>query len=74
MQAASLYERKMLLDKLWRKITGVEPAGDRWRSHLDLKSSRPTGDDDLPLRKLMRSEDYSASPETSKLLRHVTDL
>ncbi|PQQ42294.1 hypothetical protein CE143_00615 [Photorhabdus luminescens] len=32
----------------WRKITGVEPARDRWRPHLDLKSSRPTGDDDLP--------------------------
>ncbi|NHB88232.1 hypothetical protein C5471_11120 [Photorhabdus tasmaniensis] len=35
-------------DKLWRKITGVEPARDHWRPHLDLKSSRPTGDDDLP--------------------------
>ncbi len=35
-------------EKLWRKITGVEPAEDRWRPHLDLKSSRPTGDDDLP--------------------------
>lgn len=33
----------------WRKITGVEPARDRWRPQLDLKSSRPTGDDDLPL-------------------------
>lgn len=35
-------------EELWRKITGVEPAKDRWRPHLDLKSSRPTGDDDLP--------------------------
>ncbi|ATM87938.1 hypothetical protein CRN74_18780 [Yersinia frederiksenii] len=35
-------------EELWRKITGVEPAEDRWRPHLDLKSSRPTGDDDLP--------------------------
>lgn len=32
----------------WRKITGVEPARDRWRPQLDLKSSRLTGDDDLP--------------------------
>ena len=36
------------LDKVWRKITGVEPARDRWRPQLDLKSSRLTGDDDLP--------------------------
>ncbi len=36
-------------DKEWRKITGVEPARDRWRPQLDLKSSRLTGDDDLPL-------------------------
>ncbi|EHM49909.1 hypothetical protein HMPREF0880_01426 [Yokenella regensburgei ATCC 43003] len=35
-------------DELWRKITGVEPARDRWRPQLDLKSSRLTGDDDLP--------------------------
>ncbi|ESJ51849.1 transposase, partial [Salmonella enterica subsp. enterica serovar London str. CFSAN001081] len=26
----------------------VEPARDRWRPQLDLKSSRLTGDDDLP--------------------------
>lgn len=32
----------------WRKITGVEPARGRWRSQLELKSSRLTGDDDLP--------------------------
>ncbi len=32
----------------WRKITGVEPARDRWRPQLDLKSSHLTGDDDLP--------------------------
>lgn len=41
----SWYYKKLLE---WRKITGVEPAKDRWRPHLDLKSSRPTGDDDLP--------------------------
>ena len=35
-------------EELWRKITGVEPARDRWRPQLDLKSSRLTGDDDLP--------------------------
>lgn len=29
-------------------ITGVEPARDRWRPQLDLKSSHLTGDDDLP--------------------------
>lgn len=34
--------------RFWRKITGVEPARDRWRPQLDLKSSRLTGDDDLP--------------------------
>lgn len=34
--------------RIWRKITGVEPARDRWRPQLDLKSSRLTGDDDLP--------------------------
>ncbi|RLY47280.1 transposase, partial [Escherichia coli] len=28
-------------------MTGVEPARDRWRPQLDLKSSRLTGDDDL---------------------------
>lgn len=38
-----------LEDADWRKITGVEPARDRWRPQLDLKSSRLTGDDDLPL-------------------------
>lgn len=32
----------------WRKITGVEPARERWRPQLDLKSSHLTGDDDLP--------------------------
>jgi hypothetical protein len=36
-------------DNLWRKITGVEPAQDRWRPQPDLKSGRPTGDEDLPL-------------------------
>ncbi len=35
-------------EELWRKITGVEPARDRWRPQLDLKSSHLTGDDDLP--------------------------
>lgn len=35
-------------DNLWRKITGVEPAQDRWRPQPDLKSGRPTGDEDLP--------------------------
>lgn len=35
-------------EQLWRKITGVEPARDRWRPQLDLKSSHLTGDDDLP--------------------------
>lgn len=35
-------------EAFWRKITGVEPARDRWRPQLDLKSSRLTGDDDLP--------------------------
>ncbi|PSN07292.1 transposase [Siccibacter turicensis] len=34
--------------RFWRKITGVEPARGRWRSQLELKSSRLTGDDDLP--------------------------
>ncbi len=34
--------------KFWRKITGVEPARERWRPQLDLKSSHLTGDDDLP--------------------------
>lgn len=34
--------------QFWRKITGVEPAQDRWRPQLDLKSSHLTGDDDLP--------------------------
>ncbi len=38
----------MAVEVLWRKITGVEPARDRWRPHLDLKSSRLTGDDELP--------------------------
>ena len=38
----------MVAEELWRKITGVEPARDRWRPQLDLKSSRLTGDDDLP--------------------------
>ncbi|KYQ98863.1 hypothetical protein AWY96_10190 [Serratia plymuthica] len=33
---------------IWRKITGVEPAQDRWRPQPDLKSGRPTGDEDLP--------------------------
>ncbi|OQS42631.1 hypothetical protein B0T39_06225 [Chromobacterium haemolyticum] len=32
----------------WRKRTGVEPARDRWRPHLILKTSRPTGDASLP--------------------------
>ncbi|OQS31382.1 hypothetical protein B0T45_22985 [Chromobacterium haemolyticum] len=31
-----------------RKRTGVEPARDRWRPHLILKTSRPTGDESLP--------------------------
>lgn len=35
-------------EQFWRKITGVEPARDRWRPQLDLKSSHLTGDDDLP--------------------------
>lgn len=35
-------------EEIWRKITGVEPARDRWRPQLDLKSSHLTGDDDLP--------------------------
>ncbi len=30
------------------EITGVEPARERWRPQLDLKSSHLTGDDDLP--------------------------
>ena len=38
----------MCSDNEWRKITGVEPARRRWRHQLDLKSSRLTGDDDLP--------------------------
>ena len=38
------------MEEFWRKITGVEPARDRWRPQLDLKSSRLTGDDDLPSR------------------------
>lgn len=38
----------MVTEEFWRKITGVEPARDRWRPQLDLKSSRLTGDDDLP--------------------------
>ncbi|POX23545.1 hypothetical protein C3464_18125 [Serratia marcescens] len=41
--------RKMVRD--WRKITGVEPAQDRWRPQPDLKSGRPTGDEDLPWRR-----------------------
>lgn len=36
---------------IWRKITGVEPAQDRWRPQPDLKSGRPTGDEDLPWRR-----------------------
>lgn len=39
---------RMGMEELWRKITGVEPARDRWRPQLDLKSSHLTGDDDLP--------------------------
>lgn len=35
-------------EHFWRKITGVEPARERWRPQLDLKSSHLTGDDDLP--------------------------
>lgn len=38
----------MVAEEFWRKITGVEPARDRWRPQLDLKSSHLTGDDDLP--------------------------
>ncbi|ASL85283.1 hypothetical protein AS657_00305 [Serratia marcescens] len=38
-------------DDDWRKITGVEPAQDRWRPQPDLKSGRPTGDEDLPWRR-----------------------
>ena len=38
----------ILMKHFWRKITGVEPAQDRWRPQLDLKSSHLTGDDDLP--------------------------
>ncbi|AVR02041.1 transposase [Pluralibacter gergoviae] len=38
----------MAAEQCWRKVTGVEPARDRWRPQLDLKSSRLTGDDDLP--------------------------
>ncbi len=63
----------MVMEDGWRKITGVEPAEGRWRPHLDLKPSRPTGDDDLPLMKLMKSRDYSASPIISKRLRDFTD-
>ncbi|AVN49042.1 hypothetical protein AM478_04525 [Serratia marcescens] len=47
-------------DKLWRKITGVEPAQDRWRPQPDLKSGRPTGDEDLPWRREKQGADYSA--------------
>lgn len=36
------------MEAFWRKITGVEPARERWRPQLDLKSSHLTGDDDLP--------------------------
>lgn len=39
---------RMAVEQFWRKITGVEPARDRWRPQLDLKSSHLTGDDDLP--------------------------
>lgn len=38
----------MVAEEFWRKITGVEPARERWRPQLDLKSSHLTGDDDLP--------------------------
>ncbi len=38
----------LILEHYWRKITGVEPARERWRPQLDLKSSHLTGDDDLP--------------------------
>ncbi|GEM_PF-1101345 len=38
----------MTFKQFWRKITGVEPARERWRPQLDLKSSHLTGDDDLP--------------------------
>ncbi len=38
----------MVTEEFWRKITGVEPARERWRPQLDLKSSHLTGDDDLP--------------------------
>ncbi|RFT78348.1 hypothetical protein DX900_22235 [Serratia marcescens] len=47
-------------DKIWRKITGVEPAQDRWRPQPDLKSGRPTGDEDLPWRRGKQGADYSA--------------
>lgn len=39
---------RIAVEQFWRKITGVEPARDRWRPQLDLKSSHLTGDDDLP--------------------------
>ena len=42
------WRRESSEEAFWRKITGVEPARDRWRPQLDLKSSRLTGDDDLP--------------------------
>lgn len=42
------WRRESSGEAFWRKITGVEPARDRWRPQLDLKSSRLTGDDDLP--------------------------
>ena len=45
---------------IWRKITGVEPAQDRWRPQPDLKSGRPTGDEDLPWRREKQGADYSA--------------
>ena len=41
-------EIEIFKTNFWRKITGVEPARERWRPQLDLKSSHLTGDDDLP--------------------------
>lgn len=41
---------RIAAEQFWRKITGVEPARDRWRPQPDLKSGRLTGDDDLPLK------------------------
>lgn len=56
----------------WRKITGVEPAQDRWRPQPDLKSGRLTGDDDLPLKMPQEySDNRGGILDLSRASQHV---